>query len=92
MEQLQTDQPAPQPKKHRMTYAEWKQSNPTITPESEKEIAELREGVMELVAQWYRSSQAAERRKARQAKQQREKKTNRHKSKRSTQSRHGSSR
>ena len=76
MDQSQTDQPTPQPKKRRMTYAEWRKANPnhTILSEREKEVAEITEGIMKFVAQWYRDSEAAARRKTRQFKQAQEKK------------------
>ena len=70
MEQPQTDQPAPQPKKHRMTYAEWKQSHPTITPEDEKAIEEIGECcrmIVESFGKWVRECQAEVRRKERLA-------------------------
>ncbi len=74
MDQSLTDQPTPQPKKRRMTFAEWQKANPNhaILPESDKAIVELREGLMELFAQWYRNNQAEARRKDRRAKAQRE--------------------
>jgi hypothetical protein len=42
--------------------------------EREKEVAEITEGIMKFVAQWYRDSEAAARRKTRQFKQAQEKK------------------
>jgi len=76
MDQSQTDQPTPQPKKRRMTFAEWQKANPnhTILPGNEKEVTEITEGIMKFVAQWYRDSEAAARRKTRQFKQTQEKK------------------
>jgi len=75
MEQSLSDQPTPQPKKRRMTFAEWQKANPnhTILSGNEKEVAEITEGIMKFVAQWYRDSEAAARRKARQYKQTQEK-------------------
>ncbi|MBI5304158.1 MAG: hypothetical protein HY868_18630 [Chloroflexi bacterium] len=76
MEQSLSDQPTSRPKKRRMTFAEWQKANPnhTILPGNEKEVAEITEGIMKFVAQWYRDSEAAARRKTRQFKQAQEKK------------------
>jgi hypothetical protein len=45
MLQLQGDQAQPNPKKRRMTFAEWRATNPPPDPESEKRIQEMCEFV-----------------------------------------------
>jgi hypothetical protein len=92
MEQTQNNQSASHPKKHRMTYAEWKKANPRLTPKGKKKVAELGDSVMELIAHWYRSNLATERRKARQAKLQQGTKPTQSKPTRSARSRKTKSR
>jgi hypothetical protein len=53
VEQPQTDQPAQQSKKHRMSYAERRNLTPnsTISQDDEKKTTEIKEHIMKLVAQ-----------------------------------------
>jgi len=41
MTQSQDDQAQPKPKKHRMTFAEWRATNPVVDPEAEEHIRQI---------------------------------------------------
>ena len=68
MEPSQTDPAIPQPKKHRMTFAEWRQANPNYEPTPEEEalfnsLAEYVGQLLESASDWFHEVQAETRRK-----------------------------